>query len=249
MQRPVEASGGEIATELERVAAEYARRETDTALVGRYSLFDEAALLHTHSLERALLSALKRHGCLPLTEKRILDVGCGGGMLLRRFIEYGAQPRNLAGVDLLPQRVRRARELHPAIDWQVASGHEIPYPDGSFDLVMSFVVFSSILSLPMRQRVADEMRRVCTPGGLLLCYDLAYSNPRNPAVEGISRRMLAQLFQREGERLTLRRVSLAPPIARLVAPRAPWLAALLDHLPPLTSHTLAAVRMPPTQRS
>jgi ubiquinone/menaquinone biosynthesis C-methylase UbiE len=231
----------EIQRELERVTAEYQRREATAAPLGRYSLFDDAALLHAQSLERALLHLFKRCDFTALATKQILDVGCGGGGHLRRLVEYGAQPEHLFGIDLMESRIAQARARNPVINWRVGSAHQLPYPDASFDLITSFVVFSSVLSQRTRRLIADEMWRVRKPGGLIICYDFVYANPRNPAVRGISRRHLKELFGRPAARFAFRATTLAPPLARLIAPRARWLADILEQLRIFNTHLLAAI--------
>ena len=227
--------------ELARLKAEYERRASDNLYAGRYSYFNEAALLHVSSLERNLLALLKKHQCTLLSEKKILDVGCGSGGHLRRFLDYGALPANLSGIDLMIPRIEQARSLHPGINWSVGSAHKLPYADATFDLVMSFVVFSSILDESLRQRIVDEMWRVHKPGGLILVYDFMYSNPRNAAVVGVSQRKVKQLFQRPGVRFDFRRITLAPPVSRIVAPRAYWLATTLELCRILNTHILGAI--------
>lgn len=229
--------------ELSRIKQEYEQRKNNTVFAERYSLFNKATLLQTHGFERGLLSLLKEQHFTHLAEKHILDIGCGSGMQLQRFLAYGAQPSSLSGIDLLSERIERAKQLHAGINWQVGSAHQLPYPDGSFDLIMLSVVFSSILDRPLRKRIADEIWRVRKPGGLILCYDFAYSNPRNHAVEGITRREVRRLFERPGARFTFRRVTLAPPLARRIAPHAHWLADLLEHLKLLDTHLMTLIRM------
>lgn len=233
----------DLEQELVRIQEEYKRRATSQVLAERYSLFNEATLLQTHSLERSLLALLKKHRFTNLANKKILDIGCGNGMQLQRFLAYGAKPSHLSGIDLMPDRIEQARQQNPSIDWQIGSAHQLPFPDASFDLVMLFVVFSSILSYPLRQSIADEIWRVRKPGGLILCYDFAYSNPRNPAVKGISSKQIQRLFTRPGVHFDLRRTTLAPPISRLVAPRALWLASALEHLNVFNSHFVGIISL------
>jgi ubiquinone/menaquinone biosynthesis C-methylase UbiE len=233
----------ELDLELSRLKAEYKRRDSSNVLAERYSHFNESALFHSQDLERNLLALLKRHNFTNLAEKKILDVGCGSGSLLRRFLEYGSLPANLAGVDLMEHRIEQAQCLHPAIDWRARSAHQLPYPDATFDLVMSFVLFSSILSEPLRYKIADEMWRVRRPGGLILIYDFAYSNQRNPAVQGITRQQIQQLFNRPGARFDLQRVTLAPPLSRLLVPRAYWLAHILEQLKIVNTHTIGIISL------
>jgi ubiquinone/menaquinone biosynthesis C-methylase UbiE len=227
--------------ELNRIRTEYQLRTQAKAPAGRYGLFNEAALQHTHSVERELLLALKRHRFTRLADATVLDVGCGTGMQLRRFLDYGALPEHLTGIDLLPERIERARRLNPALNWVVASAHALPFADASLDMVTSSTLFSSILDETLQQRIAAEMLRVRKPGGLILCHDFTYSNPRNAAVRGLSRRRFARLFAQPGMALTWRRVTLAPPIARRLAPHARWLAMTLEQLRIFNTHMVAVV--------
>ncbi|HCI78615.1 MAG TPA: hypothetical protein DHW02_02875 [Ktedonobacter sp.] len=229
--------------ELVRIKQEYEQRKNNVVFADRYTLFNEAALLQTHGFERCLLSLLKEQHCTQLAEKRILDVGCGNGMQLQRFLAYGAQPSHLSGIDLLPERIEQAQQRYAGINWHVGSAHKLPYPDASFDLILLSVVFSSILDHTLRKRIADEIWRVRKPGGLILCYDFAYSNPRNAAVEGITRREVRRLFERPDAHFTFRRITLAPPLARRIAPHASWLADMLEHLKLLNTHLISLIRL------
>jgi len=81
---------------------------------------------------------------------------------------------------------------------------------------------------------------VLGPGGVVLWYDFTL-NPRNRDTRGINRDELRVLFP--GLRPRIRRVTLAPPLARLIAPRS-WLAAeLLERVPVLRTHLLATLRL------
>src|SRR6516225_6007788 len=60
--------------------------------------------------QRKLHHLLKYSGFFPLENRRILDVGCGAGERLAAFVNWGAQPENLVGVDLISDRIRAARQ-------------------------------------------------------------------------------------------------------------------------------------------
>jgi SAM-dependent methyltransferase len=227
--------------ELARIHDEYVARRQHAASPGRYSVFNAAALAHMQGVERALLTLLKRRGVTQLADKRILDVGCGGGYQLRRFLDYGALPGNLFGVDILDARIEKARAMNPAISWRVASGHELPFVDSSFDIVMCFTVMSSVLDPHLRERVAAEMRRVRALEGVIICHDFMYSNPRNPSVIGISPREARRLFTWPGSRMATLRVTLAPPVARVVTPHVEWLGAMLERLGALNTHMVTMI--------
>jgi SAM-dependent methyltransferase len=155
-------------SERERILDAYGRR--DEAGVSRaFRLSDPAFLFHIRERERALLRLLREEG-FPIGSASVLEVGCGTGHVLARFLEFGA--RSATGVDLAPWRLREAKGQHAALRLVRADGAELPFVDGSFDLVAQFLCLSSVLDDAMRRRVAREMWRVLRPGGLLLSYDL-----------------------------------------------------------------------------
>src|SRR6266850_3112173 len=99
--------------------------------------------------ERKLKELLERVGFLPLGNRRILDAGCGTGEILAAFEGWGAARENLFGVDLLAERIRRAQANFPELTFQKANAEALPFASGSFDLVLLFTVFSSILDKQM----------------------------------------------------------------------------------------------------
>ncbi|HEU4628907.1 MAG TPA: class I SAM-dependent methyltransferase [Gemmatimonadaceae bacterium] len=225
------------ADEAERIRSAYARRRGEE----RYSWFEPAYLFHMQECERAMLDALRGAGVRSLAPARILEVGCGRGFWLRQLVQWGAAPERIVGIDVIPERVHEAAwRSARGVSLAVGSGASLPLPDAAFDVVLQSTVFTSILDPTLRARVAAEMRRVLRPGGLILWYDFAVDNPRNPDVRGVGRGEVHRLFP--GCRVALRRVTLAPPLARRLAPRALWLCRLLTVLPPLRTHLLGTIR-------
>jgi ubiquinone/menaquinone biosynthesis C-methylase UbiE len=228
-----------LSREETRVVEAYARR----ARPDRYSWFNAAHLYAMQEIERGMLQLLESHGFTPLRDQRILDVGCGTGVWLRAFAEWGAAPSRLTGVDLQEQRIAEARRLAPpAVRLVTGSAAELAFPDESFDIVLQSLMFTSILDQTVRNRVAGEMLRVVRPGGMILWYDYHVNNPSNADVRAVTAPELAQLFASCA--IDRRRVTLAPPIARLIAPRSRSVYALLAAVPPLKTHYLAAIRRP-----
>jgi SAM-dependent methyltransferase len=188
-----------------------------------------------------VLSLLDRHGFLPLSGARILEIGCGTGKWLRDLIAWGADPEKVYGVELLPASAARARRLTAqGATIECASATELRFPPHSFDLVIQATVFSSVLDSAMRRRMAAEMIRVLRPQGLILWYDLIMPNPWNPNTRPVGKREIHDLFP--GCRHELKRVSLAPPIVRRLAPRS-WLGCyLMARIPAFRSHYIGAFR-------
>lgn len=223
--------------EANRIRSVYARRE-EAGVEKRYAYWEPANLYLVQQLESAIVRALARQGLVPLGERRVLDVGCGDGFWLRFLLRLGAQPGNLYGIDLLPDRVQRARQLGPGMDLTVGDAASLPYPDATFDLAMQFTVFTSILDAAAKSRIAGEMLRVLRPGGVILWYDFIL-NPGNPETRGIGRKEVRSLFP--GCRYHFQRTTLAPPLARRLASRS-WLACyLLEKVPWLRTHYLATI--------
>ncbi len=216
--------GGPRHTELQRIREAYARRRR-TIPSWRYSSLDRAYVFQTGELKQSLTQLLRRRNAVPLAERRILDVGCGDARWLRALGEFGAQPQNLTGIDLLPERIDVARQLcSPLTTLQCGDASNLPLADSSFDNVLSFTLFSSIHNPALKASLAAEILRVLRPSGFVLWYDFRVNNPRNPDVRGISKREVEVLFP--GTRVELERITLAPPLARLVAWSDPLLKAL-----------------------
>lgn len=226
------------AAEVERLREAYARREREQR-EARYGLTEPANLYLFQRRERALVELFRRHGLLPLAGKRVLDIGCGDGNVLRDLERYGATPSSLAGVDLLPGRLESAVARSPAMSFALASGTALPFADDSFDVVLLFTVLSSVLDEGARSTIAREALRVARPDGAVVIYDFVW-NPLNRDVRGAGPAELRRLFA--GATVDHRRVTLAPPIARRVVPRSWTVARLLEAVPLLRSHVLACVR-------
>jgi ubiquinone/menaquinone biosynthesis C-methylase UbiE len=217
-------SPGPNLSELQRIREAYARRQQSIP-ASRYSPLDRAHVFQTDELKRSLLRLLRRRSATSLAETRILDVGCGDGRWLRVLGEFGAQPQNLSGIDLLQKRIDLARQLCPPLTTLICGDASIlPFADLSFDILLSFTAFSSIQHPALKMSLAAEMLRVLRTGGFVLWYDFRVNNPGNPDVGGITKSEVESLFS--GHRVELERITLAPPLARLVAWSNPLLKAL-----------------------
>jgi ubiquinone/menaquinone biosynthesis C-methylase UbiE len=222
--------------ELARIHAAYAGRTNQS----RYSLLDPANLLAAQEREKEILSALARHGCIPLDNLRILEIGCGTGYWLREFVRWGARPENITGIDLLPERIAEATLHCPSqVTLRCQNAAQTHYSNGAFDLVFQSTVFTSILSGHMKTQIAREMLRVLRPGGTILWYDFNVNNPWNPDVRGIPRREIVKLFPRC--RFEFRRLTLAPPIGRPVARVSTFLYRALSAVKMFDTHCLATI--------
>lgn len=225
--------------DLDRLREEYQRRRQDASLRQTNSPFNPGYWFTIQNRQRDLLAMLRRHGLDDLRGRRVLEVGCGSGGVLTEFLCFGAPAPNLYGVDLLPWRLEEAHVIAPHLPLAQADGRALPFADGVFDLVMQFTAFSSMLDEELKRAVAAEMRRVLRPDGLILWYDF-WINPRNRQTAGLRPGEIRTLFP--ACRYDFRRITLAPPIARRLAPHL-WLTAqAIERLKLFNTHYLAAIR-------
>ncbi|MEO1613579.1 MAG: class I SAM-dependent methyltransferase, partial [Pseudomonadota bacterium] len=103
--------------------------------------------------------------------RRVLDIGCASGRVIRHF-GYGGlatEPEAIYGCDINARHIRWIQENLPQalIPFQTTSVPHIPLPADELDLVTAFSVFSHIEAFESSWLM--EIRRVLKPGGLLYC--------------------------------------------------------------------------------
>jgi ubiquinone/menaquinone biosynthesis C-methylase UbiE len=225
--------------ELRRLLATYKRR-AHSVIAERYSRTNPGHLFALHEREAAMAAMLHADGLSSLARLRILDVGCGRGSTLRQYLEYDADPSQLWGIDLFPEFVDQARAASPGLQIICGSASDLPFPDRTFDFVSQFMLFTSVLDLDMKSRIAREIDRVLVPGGRLLWYDFAFNNPANPDVRGIRLGEVRRLFPEFS--VTHRRITLAPPLGRAIGRLGPALYYLASVIRPLCTHYLCLLK-------
>lgn len=158
------------------------------ALVAAYGLFmgfymtygSRIGKLRTRETLLDLASALRPWN----GSETVLDVGCGRGLMLvgaARRLKTG----QAVGIDLWcaedqadssPEaaQANAYREgVSDRIRIDTGDARQLPYPDGSFDAVLSHWVVHNLPNANDRQRALDEMLRVLRPGGVLVLADIA----------------------------------------------------------------------------
>ncbi|HEX2296400.1 MAG TPA: class I SAM-dependent methyltransferase [Actinomycetota bacterium] len=97
--------------------------------------------------------------------QRVLDVAAGTGNASLHAAERGA---GVVASDLTPALLDAGRARAEArgleLEWVEADAENLPFPDDDFDVVMSSI---GAMFAPRHQRVADELVRVCKPGGTI----------------------------------------------------------------------------------
>jgi len=137
--------------------AEFKARQRETWALGN---FGEAATFTTVVAGHLVRFAGIESG------QRILDVGCGTGVVAITAARHGA---TVTGLDLTPELLEQARAIAPAagvrdVEWREGDAESLPFPDGAFDTVLS--QFGHMFA-PRPEVAVKEMLRVLKPGGRL----------------------------------------------------------------------------------
>jgi len=125
----------------------------------------------------------------------VLDVGCGTGTLTlaaKRRAGAGA----VRGIDASPEMVQVARDKAARqgveVDFQVALIEDLPFPDASFDVVLSSLMLHHLPD-DLKRRGFLEIRRVLKQGGRLVAVDLSGAN----GIMGAVMRLMGHRFEED----------------------------------------------------
>ncbi len=106
--------------------------------------------------------------------ERILDIGSGPGFLAAEMMSEVGPSGQISGIDVSEHMLAMARErcsrlgAAPTVDFQLADATKLPFPDGSFDAVVSTQVYEYVADV---DAALEEARRVLRAGGRLLVVD------------------------------------------------------------------------------
>lgn len=95
---------------------------------------------------------------------RVLDVGCGTGVLAREAAKRAGAEGHVIGLDLNEGMLAVARRRRPEIEWRQGDAASLPFEDGAFDAVVSQFM---LMFCPDPVAALREMWRVLGPGGRL----------------------------------------------------------------------------------
>ena len=96
--------------------------------------------------------------------QRVLDVACGTGILAREIASRVGSVGRVVGIDRSPGMIAVAKQLAPAVDWREGVAESLPFPDRSFEAVVSQF---GLMFFTDRRQALREMLRVLTRGGRL----------------------------------------------------------------------------------
>ena len=152
--------------------------------------YDLLAWVYLRGRERKFRERLLRLAELRPGEA-VLDIGCGTGTLAIAAREAVGATGRVAGLDASPEMLgratRKARRAGAAVDFRNAAVERMPFPDASFDVVLSTLMMHH-LPRPIREQGAREVFRVLRPGGRVFVVDFGRADrPRRGVLAHLHR--------------------------------------------------------------
>src|SRR5687767_12013910 len=142
------------------------------ALAPAYDRFNFLSSLRLDAVWRRRAVARLRPG------QRVLDLGCGTGDLALAAARRAGPAGRVTGADFAEPMLEVARRKSAGVgpgaapvEWVRASADALPFPDASFDFVVSAFVLRSLAGI--RAGAAREVARVLAPGGTACLLELA----------------------------------------------------------------------------
>lgn len=211
-------------------SAYYQEKGTD-----RNDVLRNPEVLYQHlAFHESVVRTLRAASGIDRTTARVLDVGCGSCGSLVTFLQLGFLPKNLHGIDILEERIAEGRVRYSNLMLTCDNAADMSFPSDSFDVVTESTMFVQITDEALAASIADEMIRVCKPGGYLLLIDWRYGKPGNKAYRALSRARIDSLF-RVGTTcrfVCAYRGALVPPVGRFLSSRLPSFYFLIRALIP-----------------
>lgn len=229
--------------EIEAIKKRYKRREDSGLGLGasRYSPLTPSVYMQDAEKQRKIIECIRSCGISPLKEKRLLEIGCGRGDDALRFIRLGFLPENIVVNELLKERIEEAGNRLPGkVTTIYGDASEIDSSLGNFHVIFQSMIFTSILDDKFRKRLANAMWQRLHIGGGIMWYDFVYNNPKNMDVRGIGISEIQSLFPMG--KIRYWRITLAPPIGRLVTMVHPSLYSAINIFPLLRTHVLCWIK-------
>ena len=102
-------------------------------------------------------------------ESKILDYGCGYGRTCEEL--RGGGYKDILGVDISSEMIKRGLSLHPGLNLQHIDGGILPFSDNTFAACTLLAVLTCIPTDAGQKKLVNELHRVLHPNGILYLSD------------------------------------------------------------------------------
>ena len=165
--------------------------------------FHDANNKYTYANRNAHISWQETiNNIVDVQNKQVIDIGCGGGIYTKELALMGA--KNVVGLDFSKEILQAAKEncnAFPNISFIHGDAHNIPYPNESFDLIISRAVIHHLQDIPIFIR---EASRILKQDGILILQDRTIEDctiPGNPEhIRGYFFSVFPKLIEIESKR-------------------------------------------------
>ena len=120
-------------------------------------------------------------------DKRILDIGCGYGRILKELYDNGYT--NLLGIDFSSEMIKLANSLYPYINFNITNGDKLNYEDNSIDSIILFAVLTCIYDNNSQLNLINEIYRVLKKDGIIYINDFRMCESHSQSYRSTSPRL------------------------------------------------------------
>ncbi|MBI2582398.1 class I SAM-dependent methyltransferase [Candidatus Woesearchaeota archaeon] len=147
------------------------RTLSDKKIEQNITLFDRWAKTYDKPLFQFWMRKFYQPALKLIDSGKVLDVSCGTGEFLRE-LDKKKKKITLYGIDLSSHMIAKARtKLGKKINMQTADVHQLPFPEDSFDYVVSTESFHHYYD---QSKALAEMKRVAKKGGTIVIVDINF---------------------------------------------------------------------------
>jgi len=100
-----------------------------------------------------------------IKRKRLLDIGCGAGIHIKKYLKEGAK---VEGIDISNTMIELARKKCPKVEFKIGTITKLPYKNSEFDIITASLIINYVDNL---KKAFKEVNRVLKKGGLFYFSD------------------------------------------------------------------------------
>lgn len=144
-----------------------------------------------------------------LSDKRVLEIGCGNGTGVQAILKYFA-PKKIIATDLDPRMIALARKnvQNPTVKFEIANATHLPYKDQEFAAVFDYITIHHIPA-PRWKSCLTEVYRVLAPGGKFFTYEVSiesFATPFGKILKVLSTHPYKKMYKQQEFKDYLRKV-------------------------------------------